>query len=151
MSRTVVSAVIALMGLSAVGSTGERENTVDLKQYQWKNRLLLVFAPTREEPSFKALHDSTVARRADVEDRDLVVFELLESGPSSVDGDPLDPATARQLRNRFGAPPGGFSVVLVGKDGGVKLDRQDRTSLEEIFALIDSMPMRQEEMRRQNS
>jgi hypothetical protein len=150
MSIAVVPAIIAIAVLSEGASQSERETPVDLRQYQWKNRLLFVFAPTREEPPFKALHDSIVARKADVEDRDLVVFEVLESDPSTRDGEPLDPASARQLRERFGAPAGEFSVVLVGKDGGVKLDRQDRTSLDEIFALIDSMPMRQHEMRRQN-
>jgi hypothetical protein len=36
--------------------------------------------------------------------------------------------------------------VLVGKDGGVKLERSGPVSLSVIFALIDSMPMRQREM-----
>ena len=75
---------------------------------------------------------------------------MLENGPSSQDGEALDPAEARLWRERFRVPSGAFSVILVGKDGGVKLERQDRTSLEEIFALIDSMPMLQQEMRREN-
>lgn len=40
----------------------------------------------------------------------------------------------------------GFRVLLIGKDGGVKLDRDQTVSVEEIIALIDSMPMRQREM-----
>ena len=44
-----------------------------------------------------------------------------------------------------GAP---FTLLLVGKDGGVKLRRHAVTSPAEIAALIDTMPMRQEEMRR---
>ncbi|MFO7687606.1 MAG: DUF4174 domain-containing protein [Desulfobacterales bacterium] len=35
----------------------------------------------------------------------------------------------------------------MGKDGGIKLKRNDQVRLEEIFQLIDSMPMRQDEMR----
>jgi hypothetical protein len=35
-------------------------------------------------------------------------------------------------------------VFLIGKDGGVKLtERSDHVSLQTLFALIDSMPMRQ--------
>ncbi len=124
---------------------------MDLRQYQWANRLLLVFAPALGEPLFRALHESVAERRADIEDRDLVVFEMLETGPSNQDGEALDPEEARLLRERFRVPSGTFSVILVGKDGEVKLERQDRTSLEEIFALIDSMPMRQQEMRRENA
>ena len=150
MFRAVVPAIIAVVAFSAGASQSELEGAVDLSQYEWKNRLVFVFAPTREEPSFHTFHESLMAREADVADRDLVVFELLESGPSTRDGESLDPAAARLLRERFGVPDGAFSIILVGKDGGVKLDRQQRTSLEEIFALIDSMPMRQHEMRREN-
>lgn len=148
--RIVVPAVLACIAVSTgVGESGTGGD-VDLRQYQWQKRLLLVFAPTREEPHFQALHESLGARTSEVEDRDLVVFEVLETGPSTVDGDPLDPKAARVLRERFRAPVAAFSVVLVGKDGEVKLERQERTNLDEIFALIDSMPMRKREMRRDN-
>ena len=33
----------------------------------------------------------------------------------------------------------------IGKDGGIKLNSR-KTSLKEIFSLIDTMPIRQEEM-----
>ena len=150
MFRAVVPAIIAVVAFSAGASQSELEGAVDLSQYEWKNRLVFVFAPTREEPSFHTFHESLMAREADVANRDLVVFELLESEPSTKDGESLDPAAARLLRERFGVADGAFSVILVGKDGGVKLDRQQQTSLEDIFALIDSMPMRQHEMRREN-
>jgi len=41
-------------------------------------------------------------------------------------------------------------VLLVDKDGGIKLNRQNETRLEDIFTLIDAMPMRQEEMRQKS-
>ena len=59
----------------------------------------------------------------------------------------LDPQTSQSLRKKFNIPRGEFTVILVGKDGGIKLKRQEHTQLNDIFALIDAMPMRQEEMR----
>jgi hypothetical protein len=150
MLRTIVPAIIAVVAYPAGASESEVGGAVDLRRYQWEKRLLLVFAPTHGEPSFQTLRESVAARQSDIEDRDLVVFEMLENGSSTKDGKTLNPAAARLLRERFDVPSGAFSVILVGKDGGVKLERQDRTSLEEIFALIDSMPMRQREMRREN-
>ena len=41
--------------------------------------------------------------------------------------------------------PSEFRLILIGKDGWIKLNTR-KTSLEEIFSLIDTMPMRQEEM-----
>ena len=40
-----------------------------------------------------------------------------------------------------------FSVVLIGKDGGEKLRRTTPLSPEELFAIVDAMPMRRAEMR----
>jgi hypothetical protein len=41
-----------------------------------------------------------------------------------------------------------FAVVLVGKDGGEKRRSNDVVAVEELFAQIDAMPMRQSERRR---
>jgi hypothetical protein len=49
------------------------------------------------------------------------------------------------LETRFGAPA--FSVVLIGKDGGEKLRRRTPLAPEELFAIVDAMPMRQAEVR----
>ncbi|WP_228461571.1 DUF4174 domain-containing protein [Paracoccus liaowanqingii] len=39
----------------------------------------------------------------------------------------------------------GLRVLLIGKDGGVKLDRDGPVTPDEITALIDTMPMRRRE------
>jgi hypothetical protein len=54
---------------------------------------------------------------------------------------------ADSLRKDFSIKPGQMTVVLIGKDGGENLPRGSQAGLNEIFSLIDSMPMRQREMR----
>ena len=124
--------------------------TADLSQYRWKNRLLLIFAPDRSHTMFKALHQSILAQEAEISDRDLVIFEIIESGPSRLNKAILASETAHLFREKFSADTGKFRIILIGKDGGVKLNRGDRTDLQDIFALIDSMPMRQEEIRQKS-
>ncbi len=77
-----------------------------------------------------------------------MVFQILEAGPSQINTQPINPDAAQLLRENLIVSPGQFAVILVGKDGGVKLHRQEETQLDDIFGLIDSMPMGQEEMRR---
>jgi hypothetical protein len=61
----------------------------------------------------------------------------------------VTPETALRNRPELGVQPQtAFEVLLVGKDGGVKLRRDRLVSPSGIIALIDTMPMRQEEMRR---
>ena len=123
---------------------------MDLTQFQWKNRLLFLFAPDRSDPLFKNLQSELIAKKSEVKDRDLVVFEVLERGPSRMNTAPIDRQAADSIRDRFSVPQNTFSLILVGKDGGIKLKRHDQASLEEVFELIDSMPMRQNEMRQKN-
>jgi hypothetical protein len=40
-----------------------------------------------------------------------------------------------------------FEIILIGLDGGIKLRKNDIVSREELFSIIDAMPMRRNEMR----
>jgi hypothetical protein len=51
------------------------------------------------------------------------------------------------LRKKFGVTADEFEVILIGKDGTVKLRSKAAVSTSALFQLIDAMPMRQEEMR----
>jgi hypothetical protein len=124
--------------------------SMDLTQFHWKNRLLFLFAPDGNNPLFRDLQSDILAQKAEVEDRDMLIFEVLERGPSRVNAAPIARQMAESIRGRFAIPRNTFALILVGKDGGVKLKRNDQTSLAEVFALIDSMPMRKNEMRRKN-
>lgn len=44
-------------------------------------------------------------------------------------------------------PSSSFKIVLRGKDGGVKFTDTELLPLAKLYAIIDAMPMRQEEMR----
>lgn len=119
---------------------------MDFEQFQWKNRLLFLFSPDDSHPIFRNLQSEINTQKAEVEDRDLLVFEVLTKGSSRMNTVQLDRQVADSIRNRFSAPRHTFTLVLVGKDGDVKMRRHDQVKLKEVFALIDSMPMRQNEM-----
>jgi hypothetical protein len=123
---------------------------MDLTQFQWKNRLLLIFAPDVNDEFFQKLQGEIIAQKAGVEDRDLVVFEIFERGQSRMNTAHLDQEAVDSIRKRLAVPQSTFRVILIGKDGGMKLERDDQVGLEEIFERIDSMPMRKNEMRQKN-
>jgi hypothetical protein len=95
--------------------------SLDLEAYRWKNRILLQF----NGPAVPAVIPAGFA------ERDLLWFR-------SADPD---------LRKRFGA---GTSPlwILIGKDGSPKARWSKVPSPDQLFGLIDAMPMRQAEMRR---
>jgi len=43
-------------------------------------------------------------------------------------------------------PDSGFEILLIGLDGGVKLRQDEVIDTETLFARIDAMPMRRQEL-----
>jgi len=138
--------LICIMVMASIVFDRKDVMPMDITQFQWKNRLLFLFAPDSRHPFFESLRAEIIAQKAEVDDRDLVVFEVLERESSRMGDTLLGKEAADAIRKRFAAAPNRFTVILVGKDGGIKLKRNEETDLREIFALIDSMPMRQNEM-----
>jgi hypothetical protein len=118
-----------------------------LETLVWERRVLVVLAPApgdeRAEETFQRLK----ARACEVDDRDLTAALAPQRGEGWIDDRPLTRAEVYALRTRFRAGVDDFVVVLVGKDGGEKLRLTEPPSLDQVFALIDEMPMRRAEMR----
>ena len=99
-----------------------------------RSRVLLVLAPP---------HDAWLAEQA----------RILASDPAGVTERNLvllapDGSERDGLRRRYDVAPDAFAVLLIGKDGGVKLRGVRPFALRTLFGAIDAMPMRQDEMRR---
>ena len=120
---------------------------MDLKDYQWKHRILMVFAPSETHPAYQRLAAEVQSEKARFEERDMLWIEVLTEGTSQIDTVRLTETQAQQLRTQFAVAPERFVALLIGKDGGVKLRQGGTVRLEQIFALIDTMPMRRSEMR----
>ncbi|MEJ2069770.1 MAG: DUF4174 domain-containing protein [Syntrophobacterales bacterium] len=130
---------------AALGKGGDMDKA-DLSRYRWQHRLLLIFSPSAQTPAFQQLASQLKQQRGGAADRDLLVFSIMSAGQSRVGEGVLSRQAAENLRRRFQVAADEFRVVLIGKDGTVKLS-EPAVRLSEVFALIDSMPMRQREMR----
>jgi len=117
---------------------------VDLSRHRWQHRPLLVFAPDAGHPAYARLEQALAGQRAQLGDRDMRIYRIVDQRVS-LEGEPLDDS-ARTWRQRMGVAAGAFTVILVGKDGGVKLRGGSDTTLGGIFRLIDGMPMRRRQM-----
>ena len=99
-------------------------------------RRLVVVVARPGDPRATQQHAALDQAAAAMLDRDVVVQDVT-------------PDAARRLRPELGVGSQAiFEVLLVGKDGGVKLRREQPVAVADITALIDTMPMRQAEMKR---
>jgi hypothetical protein len=119
---------------------------LNLADFRWKNRIVLLFAPTPDDDVCASFRRAWEGLRTEVNARDLLLVEAYESGESRIGTTPLAGASVAQLRDRFKVASGAVVFVLIGKDGMEKL-RKTTISMDELFGTIDAMPMRQREMR----
>ena len=112
---------------------GTTPNTVDLKQFLWKKRVLVVFADSPGDPRFVEQMALLGQRTEDLAQRDVVLL---------IDTDPGAPSA---LREKF--RPHGFAFVLLGKDGNTYLRKPVPWDVREISRSIDKMPLRRQEIR----
>jgi hypothetical protein len=138
---------IVLAGMLMGSASAKEQETVDLTAYQWKNRLLIVFSPAENDLVYQSFDEQLQRRAQEIGDRDLLIFHVFESGEGRVTHLPLNKGQVLFLRREFSILSGQRVVILIGKDGEVKLRRALPVDLSEIFSVIDAMPMRQRERR----
>ena len=139
---------ILFSGMVAGMASGATPDSVELNVYQWKNRLLFLFAPSEDDPYYLSLKREIEHHAMGVLDRDLLIAHVLEKGEGRLGKVPLNSGQALSLRKQLSVPPGQFMVILIGKDGGEKFRQDGTVELKEIFQIIDAMPMRQQEMKK---
>ena len=137
----VIAGLIATGALAQETGAMERETLFapadmpDLSEFRWKKRPVLVFADSDNDPAYIEQLELLGERPEELLERDVIVL---------TDTDP-EARSALRLKMR----PRGFMLVLVGKDGGVKLRKPFPWDVREITRSIDKMPMRQREIREQ--
>ncbi len=116
-----------------------------LEQYRWKNRVLVVGAAAGDDPNLKILQNGMASMPGEFADRDMVLVTLLEAGTSTAGDRKMTAVEAAATRADLGIKGGRFALRLIGKDGSVKFSTESATAMTEIYALIDTLPMRQRE------
>lgn len=110
---------------------GMAQNISDLK---WKKRVILVFEASEGSFFYKDQKEVENAHHAEFKDRDLVVLKV----------------TDEAIYKKYKARKNENTVLLIGKDGYPKKRQSKIMDAKSLFAIIDAMPMRQDEMRNKN-
>ena len=111
-----------------------------MQSLAWKNRVIVLYAPEGNSKEFQQQKQILAAQTKELKARDLVVIECV--------GKILSAEDKNYVAHHFRHDLTGFGVWLVGKDGGTKLSETKPVTTQKFFSLIDSMPMRRAEMKR---
>ena len=135
------SIFLALMLTTCIGSSQ------DLSSHRWENRLLLILIDNMDQQEYKD-QIAELNREVDgVEDRKLVIYTIKPDGYATGLNE-LVWSSSEDLYANNKELDGEFEVILVGLDGGIKLRQAELLKNDKLFAFIDAMPMRRNELRK---
>ena len=121
---------ILILSLMAIIIPKELQG-IELNQYLWKNRIILTFADDEDHPDLIKLKVEMKENSCEILNRDLLHFHFINDGKTG---------------NHTTTNDQSFRILLIGKDGGIKYESNRSVSLIHLFELINSIPMRQDEM-----
>jgi hypothetical protein len=99
------------------------ETNTDIKDLIWEKRPMLVFSNSHLDPNLKEQINMIGSDPHVLSSRDVRVFIDDKPEPNS------------KLRKRF--RPKGFLIILIGKDGQIKLRKNSPWSARELTRIID--------------
>lgn len=114
----------------------------DLERYRWKNRVLILSDIYTNKKNSKAAYKVLKSESDAIEERDIIVLFLWNQKLHTEKGE--------TLQHKLELPTKFNGYLLIGKDGGVKMKENYPLNLKKVFDRIDSMPMRQAEIKKSN-
>ncbi len=128
----------------SISSANEKVKSA-LSEYAWEKRQLIVFAPNIEHKQYQLFKKVSAEFRDEFEERKLHTWHVIANDSVRLDSTVKDDVTNQGFRDSFNVSRNEFRLLLIGYDQGVKL-RQKQVNIDYLFAEIDQMPMRIQEM-----
>ena len=124
-----------------------------LEEHQWKNRVLIVKTSDAESTEYNEQLEEFDQSPEGFHDRKLILYKVVNGDFTLSDfseGEFNDSGKVSQdVTEDILDKEENFEIILIGLDGGVKLRQSEILKKEELFDTIDSMPMRQKEMKKE--
>jgi hypothetical protein len=149
--------LVVILFACVMTSFSQQSSKQPLASLTDRNRVLLVFAPASSDPNFANQQKFFKDQASQASERDLILIPVLAKWTSNDTDLRKENASftseteQTSLRTRYKIQPTEFTVILVGKDGGEKLRSRTPVTMEKLSELIDTMPMRQQEMNHRKS
>lgn len=126
-------------------------NGQDLQKHEWENRILILKTKDKDSIKYQKQLEAIGNSINDLAERKLILYQIIDDEYEQIDfkenqstkKGKVSPELYKKILNEDEA----FEIILIGLDGGVKLQKTDILLIEDLNRIIDSMPMRQQEMK----
>jgi hypothetical protein len=119
----------------------------DLSKHRWENRLILLITDNETNSTFQSQIAEFRKDLNGLNERRLIIYQVMpQEFKTGLNG--ANKTKSDRLYKDYKKTGSGFEVVLLGLDGGIKLQQNELLPLEKLYAIIDAMPMRRREIER---
>lgn len=126
-------------------------NGQNLGKHRWKDRLLIIQAADAESELYKNQLKEFHDVNTELMNRKLVLYEVIKDQYRLTDYTDVQLKRSWQPSSKLSGinliPEVPFRVILIGLDGGIKLEKTTLLKRSQLFNIIDAMPMRINELR----
>lgn len=120
----------------------------DLKNHQWKNRVLLIYADDKNSEKLQQQLEILSKEKEGLSERKLLIQSYTEKEyKTEFSGKWI---TSGLVYKIYPNSKNDFYVYLIGLDGSIKHEQAEILSTEKLFTIIDGMPMRKRELKQKN-
>ncbi len=119
----------------------------NLSDYQWKNRLVILVDEGLETEAIRSQFKAIVSKPDELIERDILLFQLTPKTIVLSNGEKAK-LSVNETYSTLSITKNFKGILLIGKDGGIKLKKPFEVNTADIFALIDGMPMRKSEIKK---
>ena len=144
MSRFRLLAIYLL--LSSISTV----NAQKLSSRRWNDCLIIIMA---SDPSNSIILDQTIKFKkseSGLKERKIVIYRALPDKYQIGLNESSAWETSGNIYESMKETNSDFEIVLIGLDGGIKLRREELLTTNELFGVIDQMPMRRAELDKKN-
>lgn len=118
----------------------------NMKSHRWENRLLLMLTDSTNSCIYKNQIAELKAHEKGLKERRLLVYQIKKDGYKTGLIEQSDWQKSTDLYKTYKKPNMPFEILLIGLDGGIKLRQSKLLHCEDLFSIIDVMPMRKSEI-----
>ena len=134
-----------------VGLLCAKSNGQDLNNLKWTNRILIVKTLNTDSEKFNKQLNEFEHSNKELKERKIVLYKVIQDKFSSINftnngSTHSGKVNEISLKNILDKNQD-FEIILIGLDGGIKLKQSEVLLKENLFVIIDSMPMRKNEIR----
>ena len=118
----------------------------EIGKNQWKNRVLILLTKDAENTEYGNQLTEFNGELLNFNERKLVVYHVTPASYKvglNTTTKPISP----MLYTKYKKTKSDFEVILIGLDGGIKLRQDSILTKQKLYTLIDSMPMRKNELK----